>query len=736
MYFGCNGTDDKTIEKEVGANVSTLDSLQSKEQLQLLDEIDKLRAFGVNEFVSLPQLTVCGDQSSGKSSVLEAITEIPFPRKDNLCTRFATQIVLRRGPKTKVLVKILPDSKRSEEERKKLAGFTGSLENFGDLPALIESAQDAMGIAPGCSAFSRDVLSIEISGPGRPQLTVVDLPGLTHTENKSQSRGDVELVSELVNKYMSDPRTIILAIVTAKNDYANQIVLKRAKEVDPEGARTLGIITKPDTLPVGSDSEDEFLTLAKNEDIFFKLGWHVLRNRSYEERSSTFADRNRAEQAFFERGVWKALPRDTVGISTLRSRLSVLLLNRIKQELPRVYKEIGDSLRDCESHLQRLGQRRSTAEEQRVFLSKISESFGRLCKAASDGIYEEEFFGDAMSTKGQLKRLRAAVQNLNSSFAEKMRTKGHLKHIVEDGQTTKADEILRSDPSSKKPMSISPNQDLPLKINRKEAINWVKPLLLRSRGRELPGTYNPLLIGELFWEQSKGWEELAKTHLQGVWKICRKFLEITLREIAPDDVMNSLFVYWIDGKMQERLDKANGELRSLLADRRRHAITYNYYCTDNMQRARTKRLEEKYMAAINSVVQSGTRGTTVTLDPLELLDALAAPNQENMDDYACEEVLDGMAAFYKVACKVFVDNVAVQVVERQVLGGLWEIFSPSSVAGMKAELIFNISEESQEDQQQRDQLEAKLESLRMGLEICRAALKGVRTGMAISNLCV
>ncbi|QSS63441.1 hypothetical protein I7I51_00499 [Histoplasma capsulatum] len=62
-------------------------NLQSSDELDLVDAIDKLRSQGISHYVSLPQLIVCGDQSSGKSSVLDAISGIPFPTKDNLCTR-------------------------------------------------------------------------------------------------------------------------------------------------------------------------------------------------------------------------------------------------------------------------------------------------------------------------------------------------------------------------------------------------------------------------------------------------------------------------------------------------------------------------------------------------------------------------------------------------------------------------------------------------------------------------
>jgi GTPase SAR1 family protein len=81
----------------------------------LLDKIDKLFASGVGEYVSLPQLIVVGDQSSGKSSVLEGLTGLPFPRDSDLCTRFATQIKFCRAPNAEISVSIIPASGSSEE---------------------------------------------------------------------------------------------------------------------------------------------------------------------------------------------------------------------------------------------------------------------------------------------------------------------------------------------------------------------------------------------------------------------------------------------------------------------------------------------------------------------------------------------------------------------------------------------------------------------------------------------
>ena len=276
---------------------SSLDSLQNQDTRKVMDIVDRLRRSGLSGEIQLPQLVVAGDQSSGKSSCLEAITEIPFPRKENLCTRFATEIILRRSATVSISTKIIPDKMRPTTEKKRLEAFKSSIVDFHELPNLVDEATDLMGLGDdgfgSARAFSRDVLSIEIAGPGRPHLTLVDLPGLIHSENKQQSKEDVELIRGLVDDYIKEKRTIIMAVISAKNDYANQIILNKCREVDPKGHRTLGIITKPDFLSPDSDNEASWLDLAQNKDIFFELGWHILKNRSDKDINTTFAERGR-----------------------------------------------------------------------------------------------------------------------------------------------------------------------------------------------------------------------------------------------------------------------------------------------------------------------------------------------------------------------------------------------------------------------------------------------------------
>lgn len=148
-----------------------MEALQGSDQRKFKSLVDRLRRAGLSSVLQLPQIVVCGSQSSGKSSVLEAITEIPFPRKEGLCTRFATQIIMRLDVESALFCKIIPDSSYDESKQLQLRGFSRTITSFEELPSLIEDATATIGLSEQ-KAFTKDILSAEICGPEQPQLYV------------------------------------------------------------------------------------------------------------------------------------------------------------------------------------------------------------------------------------------------------------------------------------------------------------------------------------------------------------------------------------------------------------------------------------------------------------------------------------------------------------------------------------------------------------------------------------
>ncbi|QIX02444.1 hypothetical protein AMS68_007961 [Peltaster fructicola] len=666
--------------------------LQSREHRDLIDIIDNLRLHGVNKYVDLPEIIVCGDQSSGKSSVLEAVSRISFPAKDNLCTRFPTELILRRDAVTSLKLGIIPATDRSHEERDRLSSLQLDVNNETlDMAAAVEAAKHAMGISEA-KVFSKDVLRVELSGPTQPNLTIVDIPGIFRAGSVEQSIEDANTVKEMVREYMSRPRSIILAVVSAKSDFSLQDITELAKELDPDGSRTLGIITKPDTLDAGSDSERFFVELAQNKNVVLRLGWHVLVNRSFKTRDNTSDQRDRNEARFLSSGAWSQLADRLKGVTSLLSRLSIVSRDQILQHLPELLSDVEEGVTECYAIRKRLGSSRETPEEHRRYLLQISQDFSALMRSAADGIYTTEFFGNAMTDIGYKKRLRAVVQNSLSSFAEEMRLRGQQR-IVD------SDEVDVSQRGH---------------VSRKTYVNEVKILMTRSRGRELPGTFSPMLVGELFAAQCKPWEGIARGVSQDILAAVHCTIKLILEYVAVDDTAREILAVVHKGvaRCKEMLDAKITEL--LHPHLHGHPITYNHYLTDNVQKAQSsrqrKQFERSFMKVLDLTDLKAEHHCHMTT-PSKILDQLQQKTEVNMERYASELAVDYMEAYYKVAMKKFVDDVSTLAIEECLMRELSRLFDPQIVFMLKEEELLQLTSESRDTRDERVRCSEKLTAL-------------------------
>ncbi|KAF2496384.1 dynamin family protein-like protein [Lophium mytilinum] len=723
-------------------NTASLEGLQTEEQRRVLDVIAQLRRCNLESTLSLPQLVVCGDQSAGKSSVLEALTEIPFPRNDNLCTRFATEIILRRAELESLTIKVIPDAKRSNAEQDIIRSFVETITDFKELPDIMDKAMEVMGIgADSARAFAKDVLSIEIEGPDRPQLTLVDLPGLIQNATAGVTEEDVEMVRNITESYISQPRTICLAVISCLNDYANQGIITRIRKHDPNGERTLGIITKPDRVEKGSGSEAAFIALARNEDIRFNLGWHVLRNRNFQESRSSFNERNMVEEDFFRKSNFRVLDQDNVGIDALRTRLSLLLFEHVKNEMPKLRSELDGRLSETTTQLGNMGVKRSEAKECREFLTNLSLDFHGICKAAISGHYEGTYFQpktkDTFSPQSidAIRRLRALVQMMNEKFAARFRTHGHFYWIETEETKSKPkpkinEDGLKADPDPTDSKSPFLKNMTPIILTEAKAIQWVKDALTRSRGRELSGTFNPLLVGELFWEQASKWSDLSIDHMEDMSHICSTFLNILLKEKCPKDLQPRLRSL-VQDALKERDDSAYAELERLMADLREYPINYNHYYLSEVQK---KRMEKEKLALQQAVKDASTetqhgegedarRTTHIDVEQLAKNFRKTMSGDGDMEQHSCAEILHSVIAIYKVLHKVFVQNITMQVVERHIVRGLENIFSPVTVNRMTDEEVEGIAAEPAAAKRHRAFLEDQVKKLGDGQRILKGVMR-------------
>ena len=690
---------DSTMSKSTAA----LKELQAQEQGELLNKIDSLRNLGIQHEVDFPQLIVCGDTSAGKSSVLEAISTVPFPKKDNVSTRFATEISLRPSQETHAIVEIYPDENENDEYKDEISSFKRRGCDLSRVDSLIEQAAEAMGVDNGnplnaSKSFSNDILKLRIYGPDLPSLTLVDLPGFIHTSNQEGGSRVVQQVHDLVERYMKKERSIILAVITASSPISNQIVLAKAQEYDPHGLRTMGILTKLDVLSTASESRPEFLSLARNDmDKYrFQLGWHALRNATPEERAEDGFDRDRVERLFFAKAPWKdSLPEESKGVKALRKRLSTILFNHIRTELPGLVQELKKKHEESDRKVKQLKPARDTSEKQKDYLRDIAVEFQHRTRQAIDGNYAFRL-SLLKNTTIDPRHLRAVIRRCNEEFADETSDFGHTYHITKDMSDGAFEAAKKTHYTDKSSQSLDP----PQLIRRTDFIEKViLDVVLSSHGCELPGLFDPLLVGAIFRLQSVHWHEIADAYLKDVMDVVNEFLTATISDIAEPEVAVNIQELIFEEALEQKEHALKLKLEELLIPfQRRHPATMN-------PRFRAKLDKERRLHVAS------------TSDP---------DSDISTHDWAAGvEILNYMCAYYSIARNVFVDNVVCLAVESCLLGDLDSILSVKCVEAMAAGDIERCVQESDQTRRDREYEGRKLKELKAALDICKRYEKRV-----------
>jgi hypothetical protein len=308
-------------------------------------------------------------------------------------------------------------------------------------------------------------------------------------------------------------------------------------------------------------------------------------------------------------------------------------------------------------------------------------------EAGTLGTYDGSFFNKLdseieVSEACNLLHLRAVVQDFNMEFANRMRKFGHKYNVDERPQhDTGSSSIVPAKwgvvrLAKKKKNSVAfpelqghyksddcdgnfaafqdPAVPVPVRLTHAEAIEWVLIKLRRSRGRELPGIFNPELIGHLFQEQSNKWKTIAQDHIDRVALSCKDFVAEVLSYVALEDVKTKLLVLTIENALKSAHGLATAELKRIIDDKMRHPITYNHYFTDSLQ----KMQRNKHAAWVNEAMKVGEEDEfsfdqsddklNRLIDRSKLQKAMDESLEQNMDRWSAEQALDAQTAYYKV----------------------------------------------------------------------------------------
>ncbi|NXL54539.1 DYN2 protein, partial [Podilymbus podiceps] len=306
-----------------------------EELIPLVNKLqDAFSSIGQSCHLDLPQIAVVGGQSAGKSSVLENFVGRDFlPRGSGIVTR-----------RPLILQLIFSKTEYAEFLHCKSKKFT----DFDEVRQEIEAETDRVtGTNKGISPVP---INLRVYSPHVLNLTLIDLPGITKVPVGDQPQDIEYQIKEMILQFISRESSLILAVTPANMDLANSDALKMAKEVDPQGLRTIGVITKLDLMDEGTDARD----VLENKLLPLRRGYIGVVNRSQKDidgkkdiRAALAAER----KFFLSHPAYRHMA-DRMGTPHLQKVLNQQLTNHIRETLPSLRSKLQSQLLSLEKEVE------------------------------------------------------------------------------------------------------------------------------------------------------------------------------------------------------------------------------------------------------------------------------------------------------------------------------------------------------------------------------------------------
>ncbi|KAJ3297651.1 hypothetical protein HK104_000284 [Borealophlyctis nickersoniae] len=692
---------------------------------RLMRMVNSMRDAGAYMDLDLPTVVVCGNQSVGKSSVLEALCGIVLPRAEGTCTRCVTEVRLSSGDgegrvpwSCSVTLRFEYDSAGRPLKAPKEVVFGKEITSKDEVEIVVRRAQKALlnpdkdpnryleyrfdnstAAARDKEAlsnelrFSRNIVCLDVKGAAT-NLTLIDLPGIIRSVDRKDDTQYIDLVQDLVKYYIEKDRAIIVATITCKDEIENQAIVRMAREVDPYGLRTLGVLTKPDTIEAGT--HDRWIQVLLGHQFPLQLGYWVVKNPSKIDldRNITFEDARKKEIQFFAtQQPWAGFRHqlDRFGIDSLRRELSRQLtlltdtslpdmkarteeaMQASSMELSKLPPPLGDNARIELLHMVRhfcaiVNHNITAHQDAKFFYQKVRSHFDvfRESVAATRPLFViDRKTAVGPSTQSSVGSGGGGLtSSISSSISSVLPTWGSGNNANSNGSY---DQKQHRD-AKKQPAPVDPSE--PLDPKKPMTTSDVRRIIEEQKGRELQG-YSP--YGAFTYVISAFQEDWGK-HAQACMQAVSDELHALVAKLT-DDVFGRFAN--LQGQVrfgiqifQTDLYRTTTEiLTNLVIMERRHAFTMG---SDEFTRAKSAALAE--LKAQLELARSAASGVTPKPDAInKAIAALAEVGYTGLhardlsrlrDTHEDDEVLHVMAAsdaYFRLAFRRFGDNVPMTI---------------------------------------------------------------------------
>ncbi|KAJ3560537.1 hypothetical protein NP233_g10774 [Leucocoprinus birnbaumii] len=684
----------------------------SRSRRRMLDLINALISTGVQVDIDLPQIAVVGNQSAGKSSLIESISGITLPRASGTCTRCPTECRLTYAAtpwKCTVSLSITTDASGQPLGQARTEAFGPPIFDKAEVEDRIRRAQLAI-LNPGKPAqsfltgneptldegstltFSKNCVSLAISGPDVADLTFVDLPGLIASVGRGGNPNDIQLVENLVTTYIKRHNCIILLTVACETDFENQGAHHLAKKFDPEGKRTIGVLTKPDRIAAGD--EQDWLKFIRNERESLQNNWFCVKQPASNElkQNWTWEQARRREDDFFSgTSPWNELePMYARYLRTrnLVERCSQVLSDLIAKRLPEIQREIEVMISKTRKEIGDLPKPppRNALNE----VARLIKDFDADVRHHIEGVPYKE--GIIQQIRGPSKKFRRAIRATAPEFkpfdasifeaceveyiSEGSRPRRRapaapdfLKHEEEETTVEEESEISDDEYDSSEHCIY---------------INEVHRRMEESVSRELPGHFPYIVEREYIGGIQKKWENPAVALCERVHRILMSHTQ---------DLVQKHFAAFGQGMLEHRISLIIHEhLRSCLEEAKKKMtwlmkiqadpFTLNgHYFADCKEKFLVHYRRERQ----NALARNGrtiSNDINLTREALSYLTRLGYEvNKEDLAKLLKQDMMEpalglmaSVRAYFQVAYKRFVDNVPMAIDYELIRGGEVDVF--------------------------------------------------------------
>ncbi|KAL6299310.1 P-loop containing nucleoside triphosphate hydrolase protein [Sparassis latifolia] len=674
------------------AGVGLSDKQYSAGRRKMLDLINRLHKTGVQKEIDLPVIAVIGSQSAGKSSLIESISGITLPRASGTCTRCPTECTLSFSaePWRCVVSLRFTTNENGETIPVRNDPFGPPIFDKPDVEERLRRAQRAI-LNPSIHArdflegvdedpvtrertFSTNCVSLSISGPDVADLSFCDLPGLIATEGTGAMKGDIQLVKSLVASYIEKPSCIILLTVACETDFENQGAHQLAREYDPDGKRTIGVLTKPDRIPLGE--EERWLRFIKNESEPLENGWFGVKQPDSRALAAgiTWSEARELEREFFSStSPWAGVDlqiQHHFGTANLTDRCSSILSGLIAKRLPEIQSELQDMLQKTENNLRQLPKPPSSDALGEVF-NLLTQFSGSLA----------EYLEGTPEPDGLLQSIRPIKEVFRQDIlatAPDFRPYGRLPlpNEPQDNRRFIAPEFLSHE------TVFVPSDDA-----NAVYIDDVMERANQSITRQLPG-YFPFVVVEQYIQDVIGtWEGPTRTLFDAVQHILiqkiKQFIEIHFEQYP---LLQQRVAAIVTSYILECSDQTKSHLDWLLALEKRPRTLNEHYYRDYRDKflAHYKGCRPQYgntslvekLAQYNPSGQDASLNDSVSqivqgfaglgiygINPVDLPKVLPTDPFEPAID-----VMASVRAYFQVAYKRFTDNIPNAIDHDLILG--------------------------------------------------------------------